>query len=1224
MDKWRGDGRFAVVGGLDEEIAPVPWPPGVALPDLVARPWVLPAVYEQLCSSGVVGDLRPAVPVFIQFEGIDFDDDAAEEKLDTFVQRVQQIVHQHGGNLLQIPVGDKGAYMHAVMGAPVAHEDDPARALRAALSLRELPVGLPYLLPLRIGVARGEVWSGVCGSPEHRCYTVMGGDVNLSARLMVAAQPGQILAARSVSDTPDFILVYLGEKRYKGFADPVPTYEVRGEQLHQERLFTGALIGREAELDRLIAAAQPLFQGREGAVLLYGDAGMGKSHLVYALRHALGERVTWFTGQADPVMREPLNPFVYWLKRYANQSSEVDAEENRRRLESCLQELYDDLANVASAAAVRQELLSTHSFLGALLGLHWPDSLYAHLDDPRLRYQNTLFALVTLIRAESLRRPLVLVLEDAHWLDDNSQEVLTALSRTMAGYPILLLIVSRYRDDGTHPDFALDGRLPTMDLDLGPLTRESVGALAQAILGGPVHDELQHVLASRSQSNPFFVQQLLRYFQENALLTQVGDSPTWALREATTELPTSITAVLVARLDRLPAKVRTVVKTAAVLGREFDVRLLAQVLQSDVVPELHVGEQEQVWSALDNLRYTFQSILLRDAAYGMQLRAQLREVHRLTAESLEAIHAQDVVEGETEPLAPHYGKVAHHYEAAYLHGLEAQRFPALAYLEKAGQQAARSFANAAAVDFFSRALRLLEQGEETRRWALLLRREAVYHLLGEREAQLADLKGLQTLAAAGQHPEERAKVALRWAKYSNATGDLAQAVTQAEAAVIAAQEAGRRGLEAEAQLTWGETFIRQGDYPSASEHLGHALALARAIGRADLEAQALRQTGNVALMQGDYAMAGGWYEQVLAICRAIGDREGEGRVLGNLGLVAGGGGDYTAARGWQEQALTIYRAIGSREGEAWTLNTLGEVAQKIGDYQRAHQLHKQALTIGRAIGDRRTEGLALNSLGIIAFYQGDYAAARGWYEQALAVYRGTGDRRGESYALNNLGVVASGQGDYVAACAWYEQALVIYQFIGDREGEGVALDNLGAALLNVGDTVRAHDYLLRALAVERETANPMVEGWTLNNMGAVLLAQGETAQAQEYFQRALALRQELNRPAYVAEDLAGLAQAALAQGNPEVARAYAGQMWPILEGNPTLEGAEHPMRAILGLVQVLVALNDPRAATLLARTCSHLQERAERIPDESTRSSFLKNVPAHRRLVELAQQQASQ
>ncbi|HEY4688241.1 MAG TPA: adenylate/guanylate cyclase domain-containing protein, partial [Anaerolineae bacterium] len=235
--EWREDEqtreRYAVVTALEGPVPQAAWPVQ-RLDDEIARPWLLPPVYERLHSGQgqFLSELRPAAALFLEFSGIDYDDDdAAGEKLDAFICWVQNVIARYEGFLLQLSIGEKGSYLYASFGAPIAHEDDAERAIAAALDLITLPARLGFIRNVRIGLSRGQMRTGAYGGPTRRTYGVMGSEANIACRLMQNARPRTILASeRILAGQPEFDLEAAGRMPLKGVAEPVPVSYVRGRR----------------------------------------------------------------------------------------------------------------------------------------------------------------------------------------------------------------------------------------------------------------------------------------------------------------------------------------------------------------------------------------------------------------------------------------------------------------------------------------------------------------------------------------------------------------------------------------------------------------------------------------------------------------------------------------------------------------------------------------------------------------------------------------------------------------------------------------------------------------------------------------------------------------------------------------------------------------------------------------------------------------------------------
>jgi predicted ATPase/class 3 adenylate cyclase len=1176
--------------------------PGASLPPF-SRADLAPFMPDAVLDLAAKAEFREVCPVFLSFE-----EPVEEAPLHEFLAAVMTLADRYGGTFSQIDFGDMGGIVVLWFGAPRSYEDNVQRAAEFLLACR----GQDWPLRWRAGLAFGTVWAGIRGGHERCEYGLIGDVVNLACRLVLKAEWGEVWASPAARERLQdaYDLEARGTFQLKGKRGEIPVYQLQGRTERAEAVFhTGPMVGREAELDRLAVYVQPIFTGRfAGLVYVHGEAGVGKSRLVYALQQRLAEQgVRWFLCPADQILRQSLNPFRRSLRRYFDQSRERRAEQNQSRFDAVLDALIADLQaadapHEISAWELADELERTRSFLGAPVDLRWAGSLYEQLD-PKLRLENTLAAFKTLMLAESLRQPVVLQLEDLHWLDADSPRLVKLLTRNVEAYPFAVICTSRYRDDGRRVELAVDPDVPQQGMELGTLAPEGVRALAAQMLDGEIADELAAFLTARTEGNPFFVEQLVLDLRERGAVLSVAGGQWLVSGEGLAELPTTIMAVLIARLDRLVAQVREVVQTAAVLGREFEVHVLSHMLRGEegVLIRVKQAEAERIWTALSEVRYIFRHALLRDAAYDMQLRARLRELHSLAGEAIEQVYAAD--------LAPHYADLAYHYGRA--EDVAQERH----YAKLAGEQAATQYANAEAVRHFSRALELAPEDDLAGRYALRLAREAVYELVGARELQAHDLEALEALAEALDDRQKRARVALRRSRYAQATGDFPGAIAAAQQSIALALDDADR---AEGYLAWGNTVTRQGQYDVARSQLEQAMALAREAGPQaqlrGLEAASLRALGLVCYHLADYAQARGHMEQVVRIHRQTGDLRGEGQGLNSLGVVLYNLGDSAGASGCYEQALRVRRVIGDRRGEGATLTNLGLVSLEQGEPAKAVAYYEQGLRIQRQIDDRHGEVITLANLGSVAWTQADYAGAREYWEQALAIYGGIGDRRGEGMMLSNLGLLSQNLGDYAGARDYFEQSLAIRRQIGDPRGESCTLAELGLLAHRLGDEEAAREYCQQALLIAQAIRHLWCESMALAYLGHALTGLGQLDEASRAYRDALTIQRELGRHNPAMESLAGLARVCLVQGQPSLAQAHVEEILAHLETGD-LDGTAEPFRVYLTCYQVLCAAQDPRAWDILNTAHSLLQEQAAKIGDEELQRSFLEDVAAHREIV---------
>jgi tetratricopeptide (TPR) repeat protein len=788
----------------------------------------------------------------------------------------------------------------------------------------------------------------------------------------------------------------------------------------------------------------------------------------------------WFFCQTDEILRQPLNPFRYWLRTYFNQSTSADEVANKAAFTTKADDLINFLQGMASNLLpatcylpLAAEITRTRSFLGALVDLHWPDSLYAQVE-PQLRFENTLAAFKTLILAESLRQPVILHLEDAHWLDADSHTLLAQLTHNVADYPLAMVVTRRPGEEigpqedkktGRQEEEAAD-RLglegPQVLIRLTTLNVDEIRALASAQLQGVPAPALVTLIEERAEGNPFFAEQLLRYLQEQDWLVQGVDG--WQLRTEqtpTTLLPNGARALLVARLDQLPQPVKEVVQTAAVLGREFDPKVLTHMLADDqtLAAKLAAADRAAIWWAITQARYLFRHALLREAAYDMQLRERLRRLHHLAGTALEQVYGTD--------LTPYFGELAYHYDQAEV--IE----PAVHWYSQAGEQAAKQYANAEALRYFDRAFALTPATALTKRLPLLLGREGVLNLLGQRSAQAADIATLAQMAATAQDPVLQAEVALRQAAYALATGAYQSASAYAEQSAIYAAATDDLLAEARAYHRWGRAHWQAGDYAAAQPHLAHAWQIAQSQRARSLGAQCLYDLALVDYYQEEFTAAQQRVEEAAHVYATLHDLRGESLCWSLSAILLDSTGDHVGAITPFARALTLCRTIGWRYAEARILAQSGVNYLMLGDLATSRQCHEEALTIFGAIADREAMATSLDTIGLILAWQGEQAGAQAHYQQALALHQALKTRRGQGYVLTHLGYTLIALADWQGAAAVLAQALTIRQEGGER---GLAIDTLaGCALVALGrgemvDALRYVDEILAWLTAHGPAA----------------------------------------------------------------------------------------------------------------------------------------------------------
>jgi class 3 adenylate cyclase/tetratricopeptide (TPR) repeat protein len=926
------------------------------LPREVVRQWLLPAVYERLSTGRgeFLAELRPAYPLFVRFGGINYDhDEDAIAKLDDFVRRAQRILTSYGGNLLHLTIGDKGAYLVAVFGPPNAHEDDAARASAAALELRELE-STTAVTGIQVGITYGRLRSGTYGHRRRQTFTCLGDAVNLAARLMSSAPPGQIYASEPVRRAAGEVFTWeeLPPLTVKGKAEPVSAFALAGSKRHATRAHSSSelpIIGRGAELETIAAKLDEALAGRGRIVGVSAEAGMGKSRLVAEFARmaeqrgavvAVGECQSYGTNTSYFVWR------TVWSSLFRLDDSRPEDEQVR--------------ALEAELAAIDPALVPRAPLLGGLLDLPIPDNDLTASFDAKLRKTSLEGLLVECLRARSSAGPVVLALEDCHWLDPLSRDLLEVLARALAGFNALVVLAYRPSTD-VGGGLGIE-KLPHFDeIALAELDDQHAAQLIRSKLEQMLGAEaeapaaLVELITARAQGNPFYIEELLNFIRSHG----VDPQDEGALKKL--ELPESLHSLILSRIDKLGEAPRRTLKVASVLGRVFRAPMLP-----GIYPEL--GAFEEVREHLRTLgtndlvnvdqeaeqSYLFKHVVTQEVAYESMPFAFRSMLHERVGGYIES--------SEAEAIDRNLDLLAHHY----WHGENLQK--KREYLDRAGDAAQASYANAAAIDYFERLAPLVEQGE---RVGVLLKLGKVLELVGNwHRAEQVDSEALGLAVSLGDD-------------HSCAACETALA----------------------------EVARKQGRYDEALERLDRAALGFRSLGEEGGVGRVLHLVGTVAAQRGDYAKAVENYEASLAIRERVGDKGSMGSLLSNLGVIAEYRGDYPAARTFHERALALRTEIGDRWAIGVSMNNLGMIAFLQRHFPEAREWFQKSMRLCREVGDAWMVAIGHNNLGNATRGLGDYAAARRHYADSLRAYRDYDDRWALAFLLEDIGILAALDGD---------------------------------------------------------------------------------------------------------------------------------------------------------------------------------------------------------------------
>jgi class 3 adenylate cyclase/tetratricopeptide (TPR) repeat protein len=789
------------------------------------------------------------------------DPEAAQQLLDPAIHRMMDAVHRFEGTVNQV-LGDG---IMALFGAPIAHEDHALRACYAALAMQAAMRGHTDAvrraygceLHIRVGLNAGEVVVRAIGNDLHMDYSAVGETTHLAACMEQLALPGTIrLTPTALRLVEGLVRVQaLGPIPVKGLPEPLEVFELTGASDTRHRLQAAVargltrFVGRQQELMALQQALERAGAGHGQVAALVGEAGVGKSRLLYEFVHShrtqrwsVLESASVSYGKATPYF-----PVIDVLRRYGHIEDQDDTRTIRAKV-------------TGQVLTLDEALQDTLPALLSLLDALPEDSPFLTLDPPQRR-QRTLAALKRVLLRESQVQPLLLVFEDLHWIDSETQALLDTLIASLPTAPLLLLV--NYRPEYQH---GWGSKTYYTQLRLDPLPPASADAFLQALLGDdPGLAPLKRLLIARTEGNPFFLEESVRTLVETGVL--VGEPGAYRLAQAlpTIQVPATVQAVLAARIDRLPPEDKRLLQTAAVIGTEVPLPLLQAIAE---VPEdalqrglAHLQAAEFLYETrlFPDLAYTFKHALTHEVAYSSLLLERRRVLHSRIVEALEALSPDRVAE-QVERLA--------------YHALRGEVWDkALVYFRQAGEKVMARSAYREAVGYFEQALSALPhlpEQRDTREQAidLQLALRSALRPFGNFERILVALREAEALAAALGDPRRLGQVSVFLSNHFYTMGAYDQAIAASQRALATA--GGDVVLQALANLRLGLVYHVQGDYRRTIDCLGQTVAC--------LDGARHRERFGEAILPAVHSRA------ILASCHAELGTFTEGRANGEEGL----------------------------------------------------------------------------------------------------------------------------------------------------------------------------------------------------------------------------------------------------------------------------------------------------------------------------------------------------
>jgi class 3 adenylate cyclase/tetratricopeptide (TPR) repeat protein len=951
----------------------------------------------------------------------------------SFFHGLARQIENYGGTLDKY-IGDA---VMAVFGAPVAHEDDPQRAVYSALAIQaemerqneQLERTYRVRLSLRVGVNTGEVVAGMIAGQS--TYVVSGDAVNTAQRLESAAPPGGILAGETTYQLSKHLFNFerLEPLTVKSKSEKVPAYRVLGHARVVGGRDAPGFVGRGAELQQLSAAAFESAAEAGKALHIHGEPGVGKSRLLEQFTAALpGAMARTLARCASYDSATPYALVADFLRSAFGIYRGDDEQATRASVRASLK--AHGIPSEGPVVDLLMEVLAVGP--GSTL-------------DPENKQKLLVSVLKLYVERRSAAKALLIMLEDVHWIDRASASALSGLVSGLGRLRCLLVSTSR---DARAP-------WPAQDIALHPLKSVEAEELMDLAAAVPLPPELRSLVLQRTEGNPFFIAEVVRS------LTAQGSST----------VPPTVQEVLAGRLDSLSAEARRVAQRASIIGRSFGIRLLGEI-SGDQSLDRELAELEEAalvtaGELIPERTYVFRHALMHEVIYQGQLVGRRRRLHAEVGVAIERLYGPRV-DAAVDLLAFHYGRSDDDAKA-------------LSWLVKAADRAKSLFANEEALAYYRSALERAPDGEGPFGAGRILERIGeVQTLVGRYEESAQTFR--QALERIPQtSPPTAARLLRKAGSAATLMGAYAEAADVFEEA--AARLVGERHTEAaRIDLQVGQLHRRRGDYEQARKAISRAIELGRELHADDVVAEGLNRLGGVNYFAGHPKDAADCFREALVFYERLGDLSGIGDVRNNLGAMYRRLGRFDDALADLHGSLAIRQQMGNPLGMGFVYNNIGEVHRTRGHLREAVDAYLQAVDTFESIGAKADIGLALTGLGAARVELGEIEVGRSDLLRAeqLFIELGSTNYLPDLYRFLAEADLALGALDTARELA--QRSLELARGAGSRHQEAMTQRVLGQIMVASGD----RDGGLELLAQSRGTLKELNELTELARVEAVL------------------------------------------------------------------------------------------------------------------------------------------
>ena len=922
-----------------------------------------------------VGEFRDITSVFISFR-----EPEKEGGLADLVGEIRSLSVEFGGYFNLLDFGDKGGIILLLFGAPISYEDNTLRAVRFARSLLDRRGE-----EVRIGLASGTAYTGLVGGVKRKTYTALGSVVNLSARISMSAEWGaaetENHTRKSVSDR--FTMSDAGKRDFKGISEAVDLF-LLGEELsftHEESITP---LGREEESEQIERWLDERLEATAGIFYVYGAPGTGKHLLGQSVAREASKRFRVIHLLSDTILRKSMNPFIRALPAILLPGKSQTLSD----LDASLDEFMKNATGSEEEGRLLEEFRRFLPALFDLLDFPVEDPDWQKLD-PQGRFEMQRSAIAHVFFILAIRSPLLLVVEEAHALDEDSRMVFDRIVSGGRNLPLALLALAREGDIRELPTLTYRVQAESESLTLGALGSKAARSLVSRTLGGEPDDELMNYLEERSGFNPLFLTELARHMRaERFIVERKGE---FSLSGEDSRVPETLSSIMVSRVDRLPEGVRNLVRLASVIGREFNREILRELAsremseESDFEKNFKEAFDKGIWSQLHGEIYVFNQPLIQEAAYEMQFQGELKELHGKVAGLISEKFRDD---------SSYYADQAHHYDRA---GMKKETLEAL---KGAVKYAAYNFKNRKALEFIGRYLDLSE--EDQGRLEMYRTAADIYELTGEWSEAIDSLTYGLGISFIGRMRHEQPPFLARLGTIYQKQGNSQKALDVLQRAIILAMEENNRAVLADAYTSMGRAFWSVGNYDEAFNALRQAVYFSKKLRDSEREALAIYYEGVVFRDTNRYDKAIEKYTRSLEIFRELDNDRLTSYPMYDLAVVYQYQGQLDESQEYFQKTVEIYEQIAYMSGLSAAHLNLGVLRDRRGHFEEALEYFGRSLEMAQQLQEDLAIAYTLFSIGSTYYKLYDYRKALAYLKDSYRLMKEINALGYFGYALSYL------------------------------------------------------------------------------------------------------------------------------------------------------------------------------------------------------------------------------